>query len=176
MSFLFSKKNQVPVGTKHTPSTKGRQLPGNQQQIQKKPGAGVNKSAKTFSKRKKLLLLAIMILALGGYNIWLIIHSFKVVPTVGNFNIQQISIPLGNNPFKGKWFDAGIDQDSHRRIMQFKAYMDSLSLTRAGRAEYDHIMATRPGLIDSVRLYESTYQLQNSRPTDPQGPNMNPKN
>lgn len=169
-----SKKTELPQRASNSAQELRRQSLL-KEKLQAEKGGPDPRGKDSYGKKKKILLLVLLVVALSGYNIWLIVHSFYA-PAGGGLNIRQITTPLANSPFEGKWFDGVQDQNIHHRILAFKSFMDSLSRSKTGRSEYDRIMASRPGLMDSLLLYENTYQLQATMPTNPSGQITNPKN
>jgi hypothetical protein len=47
-----------------------------------------------------------------------------------------------------------------RQVNTFRAYMDTLSLSKGGRKIRDSILLARPGLLDSIRIVESMYNIK----------------
>jgi len=120
----------------------------------------IHSGGKEKGNRKNVVLIVSLIIALSSYNIWLIVRCFYA-PAEQSLNIKQISTPLSNNPFENKWFDTDIDQVSHAKIMAFKAYMDSLAQSPNGRRAYERILSQRPGLMDSLLLYQKMLPTEN---------------
>jgi len=110
-----------------------------------------------------LLLLAFIVLA-GGYSIYLIGKSFS-----GN-QANAISVTPIKKP--GYVLQTGeatlhpnliISKMNYKRIIRFRGYMDSLTRSPAGKAAYDSIILSRPGLLDSIRVIEEIYQSQTKK-------------
>ena len=110
-----------------------------------------------------LLLLAFIVLA-GGYSIYLIGKSFS-----GNqanaISITPIRKPghvvqTGESASRPDMTDSKTD---YQRIIRFSGYMDSLARSPAGKAAYDSIILSRPGLRDSIRFIEEIYQSQTKK-------------
>ncbi|MDD2305010.1 MAG: hypothetical protein PHP53_09985 [Prolixibacteraceae bacterium] len=114
-------------------------------------------------KTLRLLLLAFIALA-GGYSIYLIGQSFS-----GN-QANAISITPIKKP--GHVLQAGdatsqpdmiVSKTDYQGIIRFRGYMDSLTRSPAGKATYDSIILSRPGLLDSIRFIEEIYQSQTKK-------------
>lgn len=58
---------------------------------------------------------------------------------------------------------AAVTAAEYLKIKRFIHYMDSLSQNQQGKKVADSILASRPGLKDSVALIEKLYQLQSSK-------------
>ena len=114
-----------------------------------------------LSRRTLFLLLLAFIVLADGYCIYLIGQSFS-----GNqanaFSVTPIKKP-------GRVLQTGdaasepemiISKTDYQRIIRFRGYMDSLTRSPAGKAVYDSIILSRPGLPDSIRLIEKIYQSQ----------------
>jgi hypothetical protein len=110
-----------------------------------------------FSRRRWQVLLALFILGFGGYSLYLMVDGFTGKGD-SIFSITPIRKPRHAT-------ETGNDRDNspqvsgaeQQRIRRFRLYMDSLARSPAGKAEYDSIIAQRPGLMDSVRFIEKYY-------------------
>jgi hypothetical protein len=172
---LFKVKPPEKVrGIPFTPPVKVQDILGHARAHQDRISGSQKKNTTDYSKTRRLFLLALLIAALGAYNVWLLIKCFYE-PVTSSLNIRGIAVPLGINPFKDKWFDGGDSEAIQQQVMGLKSYLDSLSLSADGKAEYQRILTARPGLMDSLRLFESMYNLQHTRPPHSDGLNTNPK-
>lgn len=50
-----------------------------------------------------------------------------------------------------------MSKENYLKVHLFKEYMDSLARSATGKAVYDSILISRPGLMDSVRFIENNY-------------------
>jgi hypothetical protein len=115
-------------------------------------------------KGKKIFLL-IFCLVFGSYSLYIMLTIFM---SSGNelaraVTPDPISIP--------KHFDKAGDENTNvmpavsendfRKIQEFNRYMDSLKKSPSGKKVYDSIIVMRPGLLDSVKMLENIYLLQN---------------
>jgi hypothetical protein len=118
---------------------------------------------KTDFKRLKLILVFFCISA-GGYSIYLVANSI-ISPdkTKKTFEIQQMDVPKHFNKTGDEELipDAYVDEETWLQIKQFRSYMDSLK--QKSRNEYDSILQTRPGLMDSVQMLEQIYLSQKQK-------------
>lgn len=114
-----------------------------------------------LSGKGKIIALLIFCLLAGSYSIYL-----ATAGLIGkqNFTLSVISI---KKPRYILWSGeerirtaSDISREDYLRIQLFKEYMDSLASSPAGKAVYDSILNSRPGLLDSVRFIENSYQSQ----------------
>jgi len=56
-----------------------------------------------------------------------------------------------------------VSKKDYQGIIRFRGYMDSLTRSPAGKAAYDSIILSRPGLLDSIRILEKIYQSQTKK-------------
>jgi hypothetical protein len=56
-----------------------------------------------------------------------------------------------------------VSKADYQGIIRFRGYMDSLTRSPAGKAAYDSIIFSRPGLLDSIRILEKIYQSQTKK-------------
>ncbi len=118
---------------------------------------------KTDYKRLKLILIFFCVSA-GGYSIYLIANSvFSPERKQKAFEIQQMDIPKHFNKTGDETVmpEVSIDEQTYLQIQDFRKYMDSLKLNRTN--EYDSILQTRPGLMDSVQVLEQIYLSQKQK-------------
>ena len=114
-------------------------------------------------KTLRLLLLAFSALA-GGYSIYLIGQSFS-----GNqanaFSVTSIKKPghVLQTGDAASQPDMIVSKADYQGIIRFRGYMDSLTRSPAGKATYDSIILSRPGLLDSIRILEKIYQSQTKK-------------
>jgi hypothetical protein len=162
MSFLFSKKNKTQIaGSDQIHDRVLSQMVNACLRLQTRWARWMDRRTEHLSRRTLLLLLLAFIALAGGYSIHLIGQSFS-----GNqasvFSVTPI-IKLGHVLQTG---DAAsqpemiISKTDYQRIIRFRGYMDSLTRSPAGKAVYDSIVLSRPGLPDSIRLIEKIYQSQ----------------
>lgn len=118
---------------------------------------------KTDFKRLKLILIFFCVSA-GGYSIYLIVNSvFSPERKQKAFEVQQMDIPKHFNKTGDETVmpEAIIDEQTYLQIQDFRKYMDSLKLNRTN--EYDSILQSRPGLMDSVQVLEQIYLSQKQK-------------
>lgn len=112
-----------------------------------------------YTRRKKIILLAALVMVLSSYNIWLISRSlFSPRTTQGNLKsiLRPVKIPPTQNIVEAE--QPGISKESYEQLMSYKNLLDSLE--KIGDPEYLKIRGTRPGLIDSLNLLQQLYQMQ----------------
>jgi hypothetical protein len=118
---------------------------------------------KTDFKRLKIVLILFCISA-GGYSIYLIANSVISPDRKENsFEIQQMDVPkhFDKTGDENLIPEAYVDEETYQQVKQFRNYMDSLKQIR--RNEYDSILQTRPGLMDSVQMLEQIYLAQKQK-------------
>jgi len=162
MTFLFSKKNKKQTaGPDQIHDRVIRQMVNTCLRMQTGWSRWMGRKTEHLSRRTLLLLLLAFIALAGGYSICLIGQSFS-----GNqasaFSVTSIKMP-------GRVMQTGeaasqpemiISKTDYQRIIRFRGYMDSLTRSPAGKAVYDSILLSRPGLPDSIRLIEKIHQSQ----------------
>ena len=162
MAFLFRKRKKTEAaepGQIHDRVL--RQMVNACLRLQTRWARWMDRRTEHLSSRTLLLLLLAFIALAGGYSICLIGQSFS-----GNqasaFSVTPIITP-------GRVLQTGdaasqkemiVSKTDYQRIIRFRGYMDSLTRSPAGKAVYDSILLSRPGLQDSIRLIEKIYQSQ----------------
>lgn len=124
----------------------------------------MGKRTQHLSRRTLLLLLVAFNVMAGGYSIYLIgqsfsgnqAHTFSVTPIKKPGFVRQTG-EAASPP------DMNVDKPDYQRIIRFRGYMDSLTRSPAGKAVYDSILLSRPGLLDSARFIEEIYQSQTKK-------------
>lgn len=115
-----------------------------------------------YLSRKSLLLLLLTFTALsGGYSIYLIGQSFSG-DQANTFSVTPIRKPghVLQTGESASQPDMIVSKTDYQGIIRFRGYMDSLTRSPAGKAAYDSIVLSRPGLPDSIRFIEKIYQSQ----------------
>lgn len=129
--------------------------------LQRKLANRLQNGTNRYSRRKKIFILACLIISLSAYNIWLISQCFKPRPHTNLTNIHfPVRIPI-----------TSIDSDDHgliseekfKKLMKFKSYLDSLAREGGDSSAYNKIISSRPGLIDSLNLLQKLYEKQMKR-------------
>jgi hypothetical protein len=121
------------------------------------------KSERLSNRVKKCWLMAFCLLSVGS-SLYMGIKSFG-----GGNNktliVTPINVPVHSSPSVDKSTHSFliITKDEIRKIERFRLYMDSLGRSLAGKKTRDSILLSRPGLMDSIRVVESLYQLQSSK-------------
>ncbi|WP_156123695.1 hypothetical protein [Flavihumibacter sp. ZG627] len=118
---------------------------------------------KTDFKRLKIILI-IFCIGAGGYSIYLIANSVISPDKKQNsFEIQQMDVPkhFDKTGDENLIPEAYVDEETWQEVKQFRNYMDSLKQKR--RNEYDSILQSRPGLMDSVQMLEQIYLSQKQK-------------
>lgn len=124
----------------------------------------MGKRTQHLSRRTLLLLLLAFIGIAGGYSIYLIGQSFT-----GNQTNAFSVTPIKKPGFVRQTGEAASPPDmivckpDYQRIIRFRGYMDGLTRSPAGKAVYDSILLSRPGLLDSARFIEEIYQSQTKK-------------
>lgn len=121
------------------------------------------KRTENFSNRTWLILLALFVLSVSGYNIYLVVHTINAKGSAA-YSITPIKKPkhLTETGEINKQ-TMGVPEAEYNRIKSFRMYMDSLARSPSGKNFYDSITLHRPGLMDSVRFIENYYQQLNKK-------------
>jgi len=109
-----------------------------------------------FSRRKWQVLLVLFMSGFGGYSLYLTVDGLTGKGE-SIFSITPIKKPRHATETGERNDSPQVSEAEYRRIRRFRLYMDSLARSPAGKAEYDSIIAQRPGLMDSVRFIEKYY-------------------
>lgn len=121
----------------------------------------MDRSTKHLSRKTLIILLLAFIVLAGGYSINLIGQSLSGNQT-NSFSVTPIKKPghvlqTGDAASQTNMIVRKMD---YQGIIRFRGYMDSLTRSPEGKAAYDSIILSRPGLLDSIRLFEEIYQSQ----------------
>lgn len=124
----------------------------------------MGKRTQHLSRRTMLLLLVAFIGIAGGYCIYLIGQSFSGTQT-NAFSVTPIKKPgfVRQTGEAASPPDMIVSKPDYQRIIRFRGYMDSLARSPAGKAVYDSILLSRPGLLDSARFIQEIYQSQTKK-------------
>lgn len=114
-------------------------------------------------KMRKYGLVLFCLLSVGC-SLYLIIESFTGSSNK-NFGATPIHMPVhsiqtGEEATRSFLL---ITKKEFERIERFLHYVDSLGGSVAGMKIRDSILSLRPGLMDSIRIIENLYQIQNSK-------------
>lgn len=127
--------------------------------LQKAWAKWMSNKTKRISKRALTIALVIFVSLTSSYCIYLGLHAITGKSKGNAFTVTSIKRPRHltesgamESPLPP------VSKQEYRRIQNFRLYMDSLARSPTGRNIYDSIIATRPGLMDSVRYIEKKYQ------------------
>lgn len=116
------------------------------------------KRTENFSKRTWFMLLALFVLSVSAYNIYLVANSINAKANT-SFSVTPIKKPKHlNETGEINKTNVEVPEAEYNRIKNFRMYMDSLARSPSGKKLYDSITMHRPGLMDSVRFIENYYQ------------------
>ncbi|MCK9639206.1 MAG: hypothetical protein M0R39_04795 [Prolixibacteraceae bacterium] len=162
MAFLFRKKNKTKAaGPDEVHDRILRQMVNACLRMQTGWARWMGRWTQHLSRRTLLLLMLAFIALSGGYSIYLIGQSFSGNQATA-FSVTPIKKP-GHVLQTGEAAsqpDMIVSKTDCQRIIRFRGNMDSLARSPAGKAVYDSILLSRPGLPDSIRLIEKIYQSQ----------------
>lgn len=128
---------------------------------QRKCASYLNHKAEKYSKRCKQICLALFCLFAGGSSTYIAIRAIE--NPSGKLRIEKISVPkyaMERDSISAFQSMPVLTEKQYHNIQQFKKYMVSLELTKAGKIKHDSIMKTRPGLMDSIAFIEQVYRQQ----------------
>lgn len=127
--------------------------------LQKAWAQWMSNKTKRISKRSVTIALVIFVSLTSSYCIYLGAHAITGKSKGNAFTLTPIKRP--RHLSESGTIESPIppvSKQDYRRIQKFRWYMDSLARSPSGRKIYDSIIATRPGLMDSVRYIEKEYQ------------------
>jgi hypothetical protein len=130
-------------------------------ELQERGALFMQRKTEKLSARAKKYGIIFFCLLSGGYSLYIMMESFTTkrqkILAVTNIKPSEYATQTGD----GKLYSAPIISDiEYQKIVQFRRYMDSLSVSKTGKTIADSILLARPGLMDSVLQLEKLYQLQ----------------
>lgn len=121
----------------------------------------MNKKVSGVSMRKLKIGLAFFCLLSAGTSIYVALNAVLENDKVNSsFKIDQTSVPkhFDKTGDEARDVQNELNVELYHQIKTFKVYMDSLK--RNAKAEYDSIIISRPGLMDSIKMLEQIYLSQ----------------
>lgn len=121
--------------------------------LQVKSATWLQMKSEQLSRKTKVIVFTLFIGWSGSYSFYLIFKG----------GAESTFIPINQAehfkpPNQIKEDRTLLNTEEYERIQKFKGYMDSLACSPTGRNRYEHILITRPGLMDSINLIDSLYQ------------------
>ena len=127
--------------------------------LQKAWAKWMSNKTKRISKRIVTIALVIFVSLTSGYCIYLGVHAITGKNKGNAFTVTPIKRPRHLTEYGAIASPLpSVSKQDYRRIQKSRLYMDSLARSPTGKKIYDSIIATRPGLMDSVRYIEKEYQ------------------
>lgn len=132
--------------------------------IQKSFADNMNKAFGTMNNRRLKITLILFCLVAGGYSLYLIVDAVTRHPKANvALKIEQANIPkhfdkTGEEIIEPESY---VDEHTYRQIKVFKAYMDSLNITKSPL--FDSIVSARPFLMDTIQALEKMYYSQTQK-------------
>lgn len=112
-----------------------------------------------LSRKGKLIAMSIFCLLFGGYSFYQITHA---IAGKQGYSISITSVKKPEHLQKSAKdltkMASVITKEEYLRLQHFTAYMDNLALSPKGKIVYDSILASRPGLMDSIQFIIKNYQ------------------
>jgi hypothetical protein len=128
--------------------------------LQNKFANAMNKQYSKLSATKRKIAVFLFCLIGGGLSIYYI--SEAIIGVKSNHPLDKIGrfeIPKNYNDRDTEaLMDLPVDEETWNKVQAFKHYMDSLQ--KYDRREYEYILLTRPGLMDSIKTLEQIYYSQ----------------
>ena len=115
------------------------------------------KRTENFSRRTWFMLLALFVLSVSAYSIYLVVSTINAKGAT-SFSVTPIRKPKHLTETGEMNKAAEVSEAEYNRIKNFRMYMDSLARSPSGKKLYDSITMRRPGLMDSVQFIEIYYQ------------------
>jgi hypothetical protein len=160
---LFSRKNKKAKETKESgvQDKVARGIAGFLLSIQNRFTEFMGTMTNSLNKKGKQVFLGFICLLFGGLSIYAFLGAFRENDNSGkSIKPSQLSVPKYYDRTDGEIQEPVVSEREINRINRFKKYMDSLSYSPTGRAKYDSILKTRPGLMDSIKIIEAIYYSQ----------------
>ncbi|MBF9252129.1 hypothetical protein I2I11_02375 [Pontibacter sp. 172403-2] len=162
MSFFFrNKKSPSSLVPNDAQDRIAKSIVNHCLQWQRKWADWMQDRTERLSGKGKIIALLLFCLLVGGYSIYLITISFT---SKQNYSLSVTSIKkpqyAGRSGEERIAASSAISKEDYLKVYHFKEYMDSLARSPTGKAVYDSILISRPGLMDSVRFIENSYQSQ----------------
>jgi hypothetical protein len=162
--WLSKKRTKTSTGVSAVSDKLAGKIAGSILKMQTSFSNQMNQLFKKMSIKKIKLILISFCFVIGGYSVLLIIEGLikdDYKPDGFNGSKQKLSIHFksGNSQIvdPAKY----INEETFRKIEQFKNYMDSLK--KQNGYLYDSIIKARPLLLDSVLKLEEIYFSQNQK-------------
>lgn len=162
MAFLFRKRNKTEAARPDEINDRIlRQMVNACLRMQTGWSLWMGRRTQHLSRRTLLLSLLVFTALAGGYSIYLIGQSFTG-DQANAISITPIKKPghVLQTGESASQPDMIVSKTDYQGIIRFRGYMDSLNRSPAGKAAYDSIIVSRPGLQDSIRFIEEIYQSQ----------------
>jgi hypothetical protein len=161
--WLLKRKKQVKDDDGVMPSVSDKvagKIAGAGLRMQRAFGNKMNKLFENMNQLKLKRGLIVFTLLAGSYSLYLIVTAITKPIKQNSFKVEQIDVPKHFNKTGDEIIEqnAMVDEETYTNIQQFKKYMDSLKFNNT--KQYDSILITRPGLIDSVQMLEQIYYSQ----------------
>src|SRR5207249_3540479 len=123
--------------------------------VQTKFADVMNRNFSGISTRRMKIFLFFFCLVSGGLSLYYIANAvFSHDKRNSSFKIDHVEVPKHYDKTADELTQPQIivDEETMQNIRAFKQYMDTLKIN-AGK-QYDSIMITRPGLMDSITMLE----------------------
>jgi len=120
----------------------------------------LQQKSELLSMPVKQYSLAFFCILFGGTSVAIIIHSATTKQNI--ISVAKIfkSPHVGKQGFPALQSDSIITKREYERIIEFKNYLFLLRDDPARRKRFDSIITNRPGLLDSITLFEKMYLSQ----------------
>jgi hypothetical protein len=124
----------------------------------------MQRRANRLSPRAKKYSLVLFCALSVSCSLYLIIEGFKGYSTK-DLGVAPIHVPVhttetGDEATRSPLL---ITKKEFERIERFRHNVDSLGKSATGTKVRDSMLSLRPGLMDSIRVIEKLYQLQNAK-------------
>lgn len=127
--------------------------------LQSKWAEWMTKQTAKLSIRNQVVVFGLFIACICSYSVYLISMNFS------DAHSKRITITSIVKPVKAIEIDNAtikksipFSQNELNKIIQFRAYIDSLARSPTGKRVLDSIRNKRPGLLDSLARIENYYQ------------------
>ena len=128
--------------------------------LKRKLAIHLQQKSELLSIPAKKYSLAFFFILFGGSSIAIIIHSATTRQEIISVARISKSADVGKREFPALRSDSTITKREYERIIEFKKYLFLLRDDPARRKRFDSIITNRPGLMDSITLFEKMYLSQ----------------
>lgn len=160
MKFLFKRSEKAPESNETVNhNSLSKMVAKGYCYLQSKWAEWMTTQTAKLSIRNQVVVFGFFIACTGSYSVYLISMSFS------DTHSKRITVTTIVKPVKAIEIDnatikknSSAGQNELNKIIQFRAYIDSLARSPTGKKVLDSLTDKRPGLLDSFARIENYYQ------------------